>query len=190
MKYFIYVLFFSTVLYSSIAFKGFGLQVGEQGNGIFFHYTWHSNTAIKWLVFVRIFDVKGEDYFLIYNPHYNQSHSVGDKYILIINGFTGVKYFPFYDQIANNFSPYVTLQLGPVLTIDAKEDESFPQRWRRAKGLWSFGAHGGVGVDFLLSRGTIMTAGVGLDYLPMNGTVEGKTHYSGAVISFAINWLR
>ena len=97
-------------------YKGFGLQVGEQGTGIFFHRVWDSNNALQWLFQGCFFDVKGEDYMMVYDPYTNQYRSVGDKYILIMPMFSGVKYFPFADQIANNFAPYVTAQLGPVLT--------------------------------------------------------------------------
>jgi len=181
---------FQSLLLASEGFKGFGLQVGEQGTGVFYHYTWRSTTKLQWLFHGRIFDVKGDEQMMIYDYYTGQYRSVGDKYIFIVPLFGGGKYFPFADQIANNFAPYISAQLGPVLTIDGVESDTFSTRWGKSKGLWSVGGYAGVGIDFLMMNGMMVSVGAGMDIFPMNGIVDGEKHYNGAVIHVGFNWLR
>ncbi len=171
-------------------YKGFGLQVGEQGTGVFFHQVWRYSPELEWLFHGRMFDVKGEEFMMVYDPYYNQYRGVGDKYVMIVPMFVGGKYFPFVEQIANNFSPYVSLMAGPVLTMDGYDSDKFTERWKRSQGLWTFGAYLGVGADFLMVNLITISAGVGIDYLPMNEKVKGQEHFSGAIIHIAYNWRR
>ncbi|MCH7613708.1 MAG: hypothetical protein IIB95_07000 [Candidatus Marinimicrobia bacterium] len=181
---------FTTFLFAAEGYKGFGLQVGEQGTGIFYHQSWRSNDAMQWVFHGRIFDVKGDDQMMVYDYYTGQTRSVGDKYVYILPMFGGAKYFPFYDSIANNFTPFATAQLGPVLTIDGADSEKFATRWGKSKGLWTIGGYVGVGVDFLMANGMIVSVGAGMDFLPMNGKVKDESNYNGAIIHFAFNWLR
>jgi len=190
MKKYLITIFIISALTGAGGYKGFGLQVGEQGTGIFFHRVWDSNNAIQWLFQGRFFDVKGKDYMMVYDPYTNQYRSVGDKYILIMPMFSGVKYFPFADQIANNFAPYATAQLGPVLTLDGADSDKFMERWKKSRGLWTVGAFIGIGAEFLMYNNMIVSAGAGIDILPMNGKVDGEKHYSGAILHVAFNWRR
>lgn len=183
-------LLITTSLFAAEGYRGFGLEVGEQGTGIFYQQSWRSSDAMQWLFHGKIFDVKGDDQMMIYDYYTGRYRSVGDKYVYILPVFGGGKYFPFYDSIANNFAPFVTIQLGPVLTIDGAESDKFTTRWEKSKGLWSIGGYVGVGVDFLMANGMIVSAGAGMDILPMNGEVDGETNYNGAIIHFAFNWLR
>lgn len=188
MKKIILVVCLLQLLTGGDGYKGFGLQVGEQGTGIFYHQVWRSKPSLEWLFHGRIFDVKGEEFMMVYDPYYNQYRSVGDKYVMIVPLFGGAKYFPFAGQIANNFSPYVSMMMGPVLTMDGYDSDKFSERWKRSQGLWTFGANIGVGADFLMANRMTISAGVGMDYLPMNEKVEGQDHFSGAIIHIAYNW--
>jgi hypothetical protein len=179
-----------TFLFASEGYKGFGLQVGEQGTGVFFHQTWRSSDKLQWLFHGKIFDVKGDEQMMIYDYYTGRYRSVGDKYVFIVPLFGGGKYFPFANQIANNFAPFVTGQLGPVLTIDGAESNTFSTRWGKSKGIWSVGGYAGVGVDFLMANGMMVSVGAGMDILPMNGIVDGEKHYNGAIIHVGFNWLR
>jgi len=127
---------------------------------------------------------------MVYDYYTGQYRSVGDKYVFIIPVFGGAKYFPFYNSIANNFAPFITGKFGPVLTIDGAESDHFITRWGKSHGLWTMGAYAGVGVDFLMYNGMMVSLGAGVDYLPMKGVVDGETNYSGAIIHFAFNWRR
>jgi len=180
---------FAASLFSAEGYKGFGFKVGEQGSGLFYHQSWRSSDALQWLVHGSIFDVKGDDQLMVYDYYTGQYRSVGDKYVLILPMFGGAKYFPFYDSIANNFAPFITAQMGPVLTIDGADSEKFKTRWGKSHGLWTLGGYAGVGVDFLMSNGMMVSVGAGLDILPMNGEVDGESNYNGAIIHFAFNWL-
>ena len=190
MKKLILIISIINTLHAVDGYKGFGLQVGEQGTGIFYHQVWYSNNTLQWLFHSRFFDVKGEDFMMVYDPYTNQYRSSGDKYVLIVPMFGGVKYFPFADQIANNFAPFLSVQAGPVLTIDGADSDKFMERWQRSRGFWTFGANVGVGADFLMMNNMIVSAGAGFDILPMNGEVDGKKHYSGAILQVGFNWRR
>ena len=185
-----FIILLPTLLLASEGFKGFGLQVGTQGTGVFFHQTWRSSDKLQWLFHGKIFDIKGDEQMMVYDYYTGQYHSVGDKYVFIVPLFGGGKYFPFADQIANNFAPFVTIQLGPVLTIDGAESNEFSTRWGKSKGLWSVGCYTGVGVDFLMVNGMMVSVGVGMDILPMNGIVDDEDNYNGAIIHVGFNWRR
>ncbi len=60
----------------------------------------------------------------------------------------------------------------------------------KSKGLWSVGGYVGIGIDFLMMNGMMVSVGAGLDILPMNGIVDGEEHYNGAIIQVGFNWLR
>ncbi len=189
-KVIVTLILLQTLSSASEGTKGFGLQVGEQGTGILFHQTWRVTSEFQWLFHGSIFDVKGDEQLMVYDYYTGQYRSVGDKYVLIVPLFGGGKYFPFADKIANNFAPFITAQLGPLLTIDGAESDKFSTRWSKSKGLWSIGGYAGVGIDFLMMNGMMVSAGAGMDILPMNGIVDGEKHYNGAIIQVGFNWLR
>lgn len=190
MKKFIGLILIFNFIMAADGYKGFGLQVGEQGTGIFFQQIWRSGPTLEWLFHGRFFDVKGEEFMVVYDPYLNQYRGVGDQYILLVPLFGGIKYFPFAGQIANNFSPYAALMAGPVLTLDGFNSDSFSERWKRSQGIWTLGGNIGVGIDFFMGNQMTVSAGVGFDILPMKKQVEEQEHFSGAIIHVAYNWLR
>ena len=98
---------------------------------------------------------------------------------------------PFAGEIANNFSPFVTLRGGPIFTIDGEETgDNFMERWSNSQTHWSPGGFIGGGVEFKWVNLSSVILHIGVDILPLSQTADGRKDYSGMLIHIAFNRFR
>ena len=174
---------------SSLNYTGFGLDVGENGSGIFFNRTWSKSEELCFISEIRIFDVKHPDEIIIQDYYTNRSYKFNDINLLLLPLFSGVKYFPFVGKIANNFSPFLSVKAGPILTLDGAESGTFKEKWNTNLDYYfTLGGYFGVGADLWTSNRTILSIRVGYDILPMKGQIDGSDQYNGALVRFGFNW--
>ncbi|MFQ6605858.1 MAG: hypothetical protein ACE5D8_09965 [Fidelibacterota bacterium] len=168
------------------AIQGFGLLVGSEGNG--FSYRAYVRPQPSWAAGgkITLFDIKADDEFVFYNYYTQQAESVGDRYLLIIPIFGFINYFPFEGKIANNLSPYISLQAGPLITLDGDENnDRFFNRWTTADSYFTFGGNINLGVSFVWVGGTSIAVSAGYDIFPMRVKVDGKSRYDGLTLEFS-----
>jgi hypothetical protein len=174
---------------SSFNYTGFGLDVGENGSGIFFNRTWSKSEELCFISEIRIFDVKHPDEIIIQDYYTNRSYKFNDINLLLLPLFSGVKYYPFVGKIANNFSPFVSAKAGPLLALDGGESGTFKEKWNTNLDYYfTLGGYFGIGADLLMSNSTILSIRVGYDILPMKGQIDGSDQYNGALVRFGYNW--
>ena len=102
--------------------------------------------------------------------------------------FGTVKWLPFEGKIANNFSPFVALKLGPVLAVDGKEEfQKWSKRWGKASTITTYGGQIVFGILFLQRGGSSISPSIGYEFLPMGSEVDGRNNYSGAAINITFN---
>ena len=174
---------------SSFSYNGFGLDVGEKGSGLFLNRTWSNSEKLCFISEIRIFDVKHPDEIIIQDYYTNRSYKFNDINLLLLPLFSGVKYYPFVGKIANNFAPFVSAKVGPLLILDGAESGTFKEKWNTNLDYYfTLGGYFGVGADLLTSNSTILSIRVGYDILPMKGKIDGSDQYNGALVRFGYNW--
>lgn len=188
-KYFIILFFFVPIkVYGTFDLiqNGFGLDIGKSGSGFFLlrQYT-HSSERFSFLTELRFYDIKGENEMFAYDYFTGQYRSIGSKSLVYVPVFFGASYYPFVGLIANNFSPFITYRLGPVLTIDGKEEGSFLDRWSNPDTDFSYGGFLGVGIEFKWINLSSIILNIGYDYFPPPKSI-GRD-YSGFLIHIAFN---
>ena len=98
--------------------------------------------------------------------------------------YAKVRYLPFEGKIANNFSPFVELKLGPNIAIDGDEDSrKFKNRWKNAPSYTSYGGQIVFGVAFLQMSGAIISPSIGYEFLPMGRSIDGRSNYDGTTMN-------
>ena len=174
---------------SSFNYTGFGLDVGENGSGIFFNRTWSKSEELCFISEIRIFDVKHPDEIIIQDYYTNRSYKYNSINLLLIPLFSGAKYYPFVGKIANNFAPFVSAKAGPIISLDGAESGTFKEKWiNNLDYYFTLGGYFGVGADLLTSNRTILSIRVGYDILPMKMQIDGSDQYNGALVRFGYNW--
>ena len=174
---------------SSLNYNGFGLDVGERGSGLFFNRTWPNSEKLCFISEIRIIDVKHPDEIIIQDYYTNMSYKFNDINLLLLPLFSGVNYYPFVGKIANNFSPFLSVKAGPILTLDGAESGTFKEKWNTNLDYYfTLCGYFGVGADFSTSNRTILSIRVGYDILPMKGQIDGSDQYNGALVCFGYNW--
>lgn len=166
-------------------YRGFGLNTGTEGSGITLNYQWNVADKVSLGVESRLFDIKADDEFVTYNSYTGRYESINDQSLIILPFFGGGSFYPFEGAIANNASPFITAKFGPVISFDGDETiNGFFNRWQKANGYFSLGGYIGLGIEMLWANRMTIAIGIGRDILPMRVTIDGKTSYSGTVLSF------
>lgn len=166
----------------------FGFTTGNQGTGLAYSGLWVLNPKINGGINFRYYDIKNEGEMPVYNYYTNRYENIDDKALILIPIMGIIKYFPFRDLIANNFSPFLSAMVGPVLSIDGKESERyFKKKWLKAPTLITPGGNVAAGVEFQFQGGSNISASVGYDIFPMGKNVDGQTHYNGLLLKLSVS---
>ena len=168
---------------------GPGLDIGSKGSGVFFNYLVGNNQKnLDLLCELRYFDIKGETESIVYDYWTNQYVTISGQNLILIPILVGVNYHPFAGQIANNFSPFITIRGGTNLAIDGKEgDGSYKQKWSKAKTHWSMAGFIGVGIEFRWYNQSSIALHIGSDILKLSQKADEKDDYSGLLIHISFN---
>tara|TARA_B100001057_G_scaffold251354_1_gene251617 strand:- start:3 stop:599 length:597 start_codon:yes stop_codon:yes gene_type:complete len=168
---------------------GAGLDIGSNGSGIFFNYLSGNNKKNFDLVGeIRYFDIKGETESIVYDYWTNQYVTISGQNLLFIPALVGFNYHPFAGQIANNFSPFITIRGGLNLSIDGKEGNgSYNKIWRKAKTQWSSAGFIGGGIEFRWYNQSSVALHIGSDIIKLKQEADQKKDYSGLLIHISFN---
>ena len=191
MKYLVFFILSSTLVFGNFSNNryGAGLDIGSKGSGFFFNYLIGNMEKNLDIVFeARYFDIKGETEMYVYDYWTNQYTTISGQNLILMPFMVGVNYHPFAGQIANNFSPFITIRGGTTLAIDGKEGSgSYKQKWIKAKTHWSPAGFVGVGIEFRLYSQTSVVLHIGSDILKLSEQADDRDDYSGLLIHIAFN---
>jgi hypothetical protein len=169
--------------------KGIGPMLGTRGVGIIFSGQWQIKSNIITGFETRFYDIKNDSELPGYNQFTGQTLNVGDKALFMVPLFGTVRWLPFEGKIANNFSPFAEMKLGPILAVDGDEDtRKFSNRWGKAGTIMTYGIQVAFGVDFLQMGGSAISPSIGYEYLPMGKEVDGRTNYNGTVVNITFTF--
>ena len=169
--------------------KGIGPMLGTRGVGIIFSGQWQIKSNIITGFETRFYDIKNDSELPGYNQFTGQPLNVGDKALFMVPLFGTVRWSLFEGKIANNFSPFMELKLGPILAVDGIEDtRKFSNRWGKAGTIMTYGIQVAFGVAFLQMGGSTISPSIGYEYLPMGKEVDGRTNYNGTVVNIAFTF--
>ena len=137
---------------------------------------------------VRYFDIKGETESIVYDNWTNQYITISGQNLLFIPVLVGFNYHPFAGEIANNFSPFVTIRGGINLSIDGREgDGSYKKIWQKAETQWSPIGFFGGGVEFRWYNQSSVALHIGSDIIKLKKEADQKKDYSGLLIHISFN---
>ena len=172
----------------SSAKQGGGLNVGDRGAGIFYQRHIKSYDNIKLGATLRWFDVRPPEEIPSYNYYTGRYENTNTVSLAIFPIFGAMNYYPFEGKIANNFSPFISAKIGPVLVLDADESiDSFSERWFNAKGKLTYGGNMAVGVEFRQPGKVHYSIEFSYDLIPFSSTIDGYNNLNGTVLSFSIH---
>ena len=191
MKYLVFFILSSNLVFGNFSNNryGAGLDIGSKGSGFFFNYLIGNMEKNLDVVFeARYFDIKGETEMYVYDYWTNQYTTISGQNLILMPFMVGVNYHPFAGQIANNFSPFITIRGGTPLAIDGKEGSgSYKQKWIKAKTHWSPAGFVGVGIEFRWYSQTSVVLHIGSDILKLSEQADDRDDYSGLLIHIAFN---
>ena len=165
------------------------MDIGSKGSGFFFNYL-IGNTAknLDIISEARYFDIKGDTEMYVYDYWTNQYTTISGQNLILMPFMIGFNYHPFAGEIANNFSPFVTIRGGTTFAIDGKEiNGSFKQKWGKAKTHWSPAGFIGAGIEFRWLNQSSVVLHIGADILKLRQEADNKDDYSGLLIHIAFN---
>ncbi len=170
---------------------GFGFNSGTSGSGVHYYGNRNFNESLGWIFEARFFDLKGDNEIVANsNTVYYDPTTVGGISLVMMNLETGLRYFPFAGQIANNFAPYVFLTAGPNLIFDAPEQGDFFDRWSKPDLIVHYSAMIGAGFMFRISPKSNFGLDAGYSYLPTPRRLDGRNDYSGLLIKLTFSRAR
>ena len=168
--------------------NGAGLNIGERGAGIFYHRHIKSFDKAKIGGTIRWTDIRPSKEIPRYNYYTGTYENKNTVSLAIFPVFGTFNYYPFEGQIANNFSPFVSLKAGPVLVLDADEEiENFIKRWSKPSGSLAYGGNIGVGVEFRQPGKYYYSIEFSYDLIKLSKTIDSYNNLNGTVFSFSIH---
>jgi len=168
--------------------NGVGLNVGDRGAGLFYHRHIKSTDNIKIGATIRWFDVRPPEEIPSYNYYTGQYENTNTVSLAVFPLFGTFNYYPFEGKIANNFSPFISSKLGPVIVLDADESiKSFSKRWFNAKSKFTYGGNIAIGIEFRQPGKVHYAIEFSYDFIPLTSSIDGYTNLNGTVLSFSIH---
>ncbi|MBU0529692.1 hypothetical protein KKF86_08060 [bacterium] len=167
---------------------GIGLNIGDRGAGIFYHRHIKSYDNIKLGATIRWLDVRPPEEIPSYNYYTGQYENKNTISLAIFPLFGVLNYYPFEGKIANNFSPYISTKLGPVLVLNADANvKSFFERWFNANSKFTYGGNIAVGVEFRQPGKVHYSVEFSYDLIPLSSPISNYNDLNGTVLSFSIH---
>ncbi len=167
---------------------GMGLNVGDIGAGLFYHRNIKSFNYTNIGVTLRWFDVRPAEEIPSYNYYTGRYDNKNTLSLAIFPLFGTINYYPFEGKIANNFSPFVSGKLGPVLVLNADDEiESFTKRWGKAKSDITYGVNIGIGAEFRQPGRLNYSVELSYDLIPLSNAIGEYSNLHGTVLSFSIH---
>ena len=164
--------------------RGLGFGTGTWGSGFHFSGEWQLDDDKYYGFEIRFIDIKNEEELPVYNPYTGNSFNVGDKALIMFPIYAKIRYLPFEGKIANNFSPFIELKLGPIFDIDGDGDaRRFADRWKGAPSHTSYGGQIVMGAAFLQMSGAVISPSIGYEFLPFGQSIDGRRSYDGTTIN-------
>jgi hypothetical protein len=189
MKKLIFILFISFGFCQlSSTERGVGLNIGDTGAGIFYHHHIKNFESFKLGSVIRWTDIRPSGEIPYYNYYTGTYETTNTVSLAMFPVFGTLNYYPFEGKIANNFSPYLALKVGPVIILDADEGiNSFLDRWTNAKGSITYGSNIGVGIEFRQPGKIHYSIEFTYDFVPLNKSIDGYDNLNGTVLTLSIH---
>ena len=190
MKRLVFIIIIISLGYGQISSTkhGIGLNIGDRGAGIFYHRSFKSYENIKLGTTIRWLDIRPPEEIPSYNYYTGQYENKNTVSLAIFPLFGTINYYPFEGKIANNFSPYISTKIGPVLVIDADEtNKSFSNRWLNANSKFIYGGNIAVGIEFRQPGKVHYSIEFSYDIIPLNSSIGNYSNLNGTVLSFSIH---
>ena len=190
MKRLAFIIIVITLGYGQIssAKQGVGLNIGDRGSGIFYHRNIKNYNVFKLGATIRWLDVRPPEEIPTYNYYTGRYENKNTVSLAIFPLFGTINFYPFEGKIANNFSPYITAKLGPVLVLDADATvNSFSDRWFNADSKFTYGGNVGIGVEFRQPGKFHYSVEFTYDLIPLSSAISSYSNLNGTVLSFSIH---
>jgi len=167
---------------------GAGLNIGDRGAGIFYHKHLKSFDNSKLGAVIRWLDVRPPEEIPTWNPYIGRWENKNTVSLAIFPLFGTLNFYPFEGKIANNFSPYISAKLGPILILDADaEIKSFSERWSNAVSKITYGGNIGIGVEFRQPGKVHYSVELSYDLIPLNDPISNYNNLNGTVLSLSLH---
>ena len=168
--------------------NGAGLTIGDRGVGLSYHHNFKNFDYIKLGTVLRWFDIRPPEEIPSYNYYTGRYENRNTISLAAFPIFGNISYYPFEGKIANNFSPFISVKLGPVLVLDADEEvKAFFKRWSKANSRFTYGGNIAIGVEFRQPGKYYYSIELSYDLIPLNNTIDTYTNLDGTVLSLSLH---
>ena len=167
---------------------GVGLNVGDRGAGIFYQQNIKSFEYSKLGEIIRWMDIRPSEEIPSYNYYTGRYENTNTVSLAIFPLYGTFNFYPFEGKIENNFSPYISAKLGPVLVLDADETvKSFSKRWFNANSSLAYGGNISLGIEFRQPGKIHYAIEFGYELIQLKSSIKNYDNLNGTVLSFSIH---
>lgn len=168
---------FAAPNYSSMSqvkkMNSFDLRMTDYGSGLGGFFQWkvrpgfHAGVKANWNIVSS-----GKEY-TITDPYTGYSYKLNSINLDFLKTGFFVKFHAFDGKIANTFSPFISLQAGPVLAIDTDNDPfANITRYKDAELTMGVFANIHAGIDFMMEKSTSFTVAAGYETNHFNREID------------------
>ena len=134
-------------------------------------------------IWANITTVTGGDEYTAYN-YWGQPIKMNEISLDFVKSGVAFKYHLFKGKLANNFSPFLSTQLGGVIALDTPENTSFFKKYKKVEYYYGITDNFFIGIDFMGSPKYEISIGVGYESNHFFEAVQENKNWNGKAVYF------
>jgi len=174
----------------SIRYKtmGFDMELLSYGGSLGGFFSYHTSEALSLDLELDWSLVESNDTYTYYN-YYGQPISINNRNLSFVKLMPGITWFPFIDTMHPSFQVGSFISAGPILSLNAADDEGFIDRWGKVESDFAPMARGGIHIRILSGQGASYTFRIGYDYASFDKVIDSRQTYKGLFFQAGMEFL-
>ena len=165
-------------------FSAIDLHITDFGTSIGWYRQFVPIGKFHYGIWANITIVTGGDETYIYNPYLGRNVKINEISLDFLKSGIALKYHLFKGKLANNFSPFISIQSGGVIALDTPEDTSFLKKYKDVRHYYGLTNNIFIGIDFMGSPKYEISVGAGYETNHFFKAVEKYKNWNGKAIYF------
>lgn len=169
------------------------LKISEKSYGIFLSNAAHGGTIggyyvsdlgrkLQFNLQGGIMDVRADTEFPIVDPYTGYTYQARQTNAIIFPFIGGFRFHPFMDKIANSFSPFFSVSVGPIVALDPPDKKSFLTAMGSSEVIINMGGLFTLGADIIMPSSSFFSISFGYNVFHFQKAMDGESDFSGGVL--------
>gem|GEM_PF-340717 len=133
--------------------------------------------------------VESRDSYSYYDQYYQRPVSINSQNLSFVKLLAGLTWYPFLESMHPSVQVGGFASLGPLLSLNTKDDEGFFERWQDVETDVVGMGRAGVVIKVLSGEGSSYIFRFGYDYAKFDHVIDSRQTYKGVFFQAGMEFL-